>query len=85
MARNINNPGVIEQMRDMFLDAAVPVGAPQGQINDMAMAFDAGATMMLQAVTDPGADLEAIVQEMEMACLMHLGDPKEVANVSERD
>ena len=42
----------LSQIREEFIEASCPTGAPQEQIQDMQMAFDAGATVIFQMVLE---------------------------------
>lgn len=40
----------LQQHREEFIEASCPTGAPQEQIQDMQMAFDAGSTILLHII-----------------------------------
>jgi len=42
----------LSQIREEFIEASCPNGANQEQIQDMQMAFDAGATVIFQMVLE---------------------------------
>ena len=58
----------LSQTREEFIEASCPTGAPQEQIQDMQMAFDAGATVIFQMVLEM-SDLPEPIAEAKMTAL----------------
>jgi len=58
----------LSQIREEFTEASCPTGAPQEQIQDMQMAFDAGATVIFQMVLEM-SNLPEIEGEQAMSQL----------------
>ena len=70
---------VLSQIREEFLEASCPTGAPQEQIQDMGMAFDAGVTVAFQKVLEiselhePEAEqaMTKMAEEIAQTALFH--------------
>ena len=58
----------LSQIREEFIEASCPTSASQEQIQDMGIAFDAGATVVFQMVLEISA-LEENVADGEMTKL----------------
>ncbi len=71
-----------QQTRDEFIEASCPTSAPQAQIQDMQMAFDAGAVVVLQMILgfsdlpeDEGENkLSELSQELTVNARFHVGE-----------
>jgi len=69
----------LSQVREEFIEASCPMGAPQEQIQDMQMAFDAGATVIFQMVLeisnlpDDEADktMSQLAEELTQTAMFH--------------
>ncbi len=69
----------LAQIREEFIEASCPTGAPQEQIQDMQMAFDAGVTVAFQQVLEisnlpePEAEqaITIMAEEIAQTALFH--------------
>ena len=69
----------LSQTREEFIEASCPNGSSQEQIQDMGMAFDAGATVIFQMVLEMSslpepiaeAKMTALAEELTMLASFH--------------